>query len=363
MTKDIDRQASKLTGPAWLRDDELPGWDEFVRGHERGLPAHLTGWKRALEGAFPHVTGRVLVLKDGESGQIVAGLPVYVARSWFLGTRLLSVPFASLSDPLVRRSAHWELLAQGILQARDACRARYVQIAAMPGTKLLGRSPFGMRPQRHHYVPLDRPVDGVLARCSRMAVRHPIKKARQSGMKVVSGEDERLVADFHRLFVESRRRVALPAMPVSFFEGLLRHLGSGHAGLFMVYRESEALAGVVTTRMKDRMVLEYSGASGEGRRSGALHLAYWEAIRFAHEQGYLVCSFGRTSPRNTGLLAHKRHWGTVEEELPVFTDHVGGGDGVGSDSSWRARFVRGAIGLMPSWMYRRVGEYCYRHWA
>jgi hypothetical protein len=62
--------------------------------HPLGLVYHLSAWKFVLDDTFPHIRGKFLVLSDAATGEIQAGLPVYAVKSWLLGNRTVSVPFA-----------------------------------------------------------------------------------------------------------------------------------------------------------------------------------------------------------------------------------------------------------------------------
>src|SRR5262245_24793486 len=84
-----------------LAESELSAWDSFVAQHPWGTPGHLVSWKHVLEEAFAHIEGKILVLRDSSTGQLMGGVPVFCVKSWFLGTRLVSVPFFAYADPLV----------------------------------------------------------------------------------------------------------------------------------------------------------------------------------------------------------------------------------------------------------------------
>src|ERR1700733_7670137 len=96
--RDMGRQATGVAeAPAacsaqWLSQDLETEWDAFVFGHPVGSVYHTSAWKRVLEQAFPHIRGRVLVLRRADSDQIQGGLPVYKVSSWLLGNRLVSIP-------------------------------------------------------------------------------------------------------------------------------------------------------------------------------------------------------------------------------------------------------------------------------
>ncbi|HVB58576.1 MAG TPA: hypothetical protein VNE63_19405 [Candidatus Acidoferrales bacterium] len=94
----------------WLQPDEEAAWDDFVSQHPRGLVYHRASWKRAIEQAFPHIRGRFLALRDSSTGAIRAGLPIYTVKSWLLGNRAVSVPFASFCEPLISSVAGFEQL-------------------------------------------------------------------------------------------------------------------------------------------------------------------------------------------------------------------------------------------------------------
>src|SRR5687768_17581734 len=85
----------------WLRSDEMSRWDRFVLDHSQGLIYHSTLWKNALENAFPHVKGHFLAETEPETGKIKSGIALYTVSSWLLGPRLISIPFATLGEPLV----------------------------------------------------------------------------------------------------------------------------------------------------------------------------------------------------------------------------------------------------------------------
>src|ERR1700691_2956737 len=76
----------------WLSQDQEPEWDTFVLRHPLGSVYHTSEWKRVIQQGFRHIRGRFLVLREGEAGRILAGLPIYSVSSWLLGNRLVSIP-------------------------------------------------------------------------------------------------------------------------------------------------------------------------------------------------------------------------------------------------------------------------------
>src|ERR1700691_3462068 len=93
----------------WISPDEYGEWDAFVTRHPLGLVYHLSSWQKVLDSAFEHIRGQFLVLRD-ERGEIQAGLPIYTVKSWLLKDRTVSVPFATMCDPLISSKQDFDLL-------------------------------------------------------------------------------------------------------------------------------------------------------------------------------------------------------------------------------------------------------------
>src|SRR6266545_1140032 len=70
---------------------ETGDWDDFVRASGAGTPFHLTAWRRAVEGSFPH---RPHYLMATRAGAIEGVLPLFEVRGLLGGRSLVSVPYA-----------------------------------------------------------------------------------------------------------------------------------------------------------------------------------------------------------------------------------------------------------------------------
>jgi hypothetical protein len=101
-------------------------WDKFIERHPLGWISHTSGWKNFLERSFKHIRGHHLAVVDGE--EIVAALPIFAVRSWLTGKRLVSVPFATLSDPLLSALEDMGILLDAVLNLSNKIGAKYVEI-------------------------------------------------------------------------------------------------------------------------------------------------------------------------------------------------------------------------------------------
>ncbi len=353
---------------SWLTPDQAGEWDHFVAGHPLGLIYHTSAWQRVLESAFPHIRGRFLVLRN-EEGCIQAGLPIYSVRSWLLKNRTVSIPFATVCDPLVGTREHSELLWPAVLETAHKNHSRRVEIRtfrhdanSLPAQMIAGRT------YMHHYLPLDKPVDKLLHSFHDSCVRRRMKKAVSAGVVTEEAHGEEALRAFYEVMVSTRMRLLLPPMPFTFFEAMYRELVPDLGTLYLSRRDGKVMGGLLVFRYKGMWMSEYSGHV-EDAPPGTDQLLYWHAIQQAKAAGACIFSFGRTSPDNEPLAVYKRRWGTVEEHLtdyfyyPGMIRQMGHAHDLASPRPMPQpvyRLVR-LMHHLPANLQRSIGEFCYRH--
>jgi hypothetical protein len=351
----------------WLSQDQEQEWDNFVLQHPLGSLYHMSDWKRVIEQAFPHIRGRFLVLRKGGSGQIQAGLPVYKVSSWLLGSRLVSVPFATVCNPLVATLAEWDALAPELEIERSRTKSKKLEIRAVLNAGTMPPS-FGSKSLfRHHALPLDRDFDDLCLRFDKQSVRQKAEKARRAGVIIVERSDEWGMVASHLMLAATRRRLSLPPMPYRFFGALQKNLRAEHLKIFLAYQNAKPIACHIVLIFKDQWISEYS-ANADGAISGVNQLLYLETIRQACAQGARKFSYGRTSINSEGLLASKRRWGTIEEKL---TDYVLPQDHGNETQLPQAEsppedsrlytLCKQVIAKAPLPVCKMIGDFCYRH--
>jgi CelD/BcsL family acetyltransferase involved in cellulose biosynthesis len=351
----------------WLSQHQHSEWDTFVQRHASGTVYHTTEWKKALEQAFPHIRGRFLALREKNSGQLLGGLPVYHVRSWLLGRRLVSIPFATVCDPLVTTLEEWNALAPELERECQTTRSKKMEIRAVLTPGHLPSS-FGRRSLfKHHSLPLDIGFEALRLRFDKQSVRQKAEKARKAGVVIEERNDRTAMAISHALLAMTRRRLSLPPMPYRFFEAIHNNLRAEHLKIFLAYQNSQAIACHIVLIFRDQWISEYS-ANADGAISGVNQLLYLETIRQACAQGAQRFSYGRTSTDNEGLLSYKRRWGTVEEKLTDYTLRRTGAPKLqvkGSAASLRDsrlyNVCKQAIARTPMPVCKLIGNFCYRH--
>ena len=346
-------------------DIQLADWDALVARHPRATVYHTSGWMQALQSAFPHIQGHLLGWRSAQTGEMVAGLALYVLSSWLLGNRLVSIPLGTLCDPLVDGP---EMMLELKAQLDYLCRARSIRCVCLKSRhRLLELEAAGFRLLRrrwHHYLPLGENLEQLKRGFSRTNVRQWLQRAERAELTVERCAGPEAIATFYPLFVNTRLRLGLPWPPSSFFEALAAQLGPEKHSVFIVKQAGLPLAAVLTFHFKDTLILEALGEGETARKLGAVQLAYWTATQWAFARGYKFVSFGQTDQENSGLAQHKRAWGCLEEELFEYQYAPSGQKpfvrlpGRAAKSWMRPLFQR-----MPRQIGTAFSRFVYRHWG
>ena len=128
-------------------------WDKFVKAHPFGWITHLSGWKSVLEKSFSHMKGYYFVLLDESKNKIQAALPIFEVRSWITGRRLVSIPYATLCDPLVSTADEMGLLLKMVQKLSEKLKCSHVEVRTMFSSDLIENNDFGKTDFfKYHYL-------------------------------------------------------------------------------------------------------------------------------------------------------------------------------------------------------------------
>lgn len=353
-----------MSSVAFIDPDRDQRWDAFVEAHPDGLIYHLSGWRQVLERSFSHIKGCFPVLLDATTGGIRAGMPIYLVSSPFLGKRLVSIPFATLSDPLATSHEEMQELLSAAINLAKCCRAQRIEIRCHRAIILPTNPRYQIiDPFKHHFLPLDKPVEGLWKRLHRTSVRPLVKRAEKNGLELRAATSSEDLQCFYKLFVGVRKRLGLPPQPFSFFEQLWRVFGpSGKCGIVQAYYKGMPIGSLLVLKFKNRVSAEFIGIEQGYSHLNVSHFLYWQAILQAHAAGYEIFDFGRTSPNNLGLMAFKKHWGTTVTDLPQFWyPPLSAATLQNSNNSLMYHVGRNLLRKSPESLLRLLGELCYRH--
>jgi len=341
-----------------------PRWDAFVERHPFGKIAHTAGWKKALEASFSNVKGYCLALSDQNETGLRAALPLFERRGWVSGRRLISIPHATLCDPLVSSAADLCTLVDAALGLHRQRSVPSLEIRSLEATALLNDDRFS----RHHFlkthsIDLDKSQEELFRSFHRSCVRQRITRAASSGLSLVAGQDESDLRSFFRLFVKTRKRLGFPPQPYRFLSSLWREFGArGTMSLLLAKQQQRILSGLILFKFRDRVSAEFLAWDAGCRDISPNHYLFWEAIKAAREEGYAVFDFGATSPTNSALMEFKKHWGTKLDDIThSYCPGQENDDYESKERSFQYRILRKVCPHMPDTLLIQLGRLFYNY--
>ncbi len=299
----------------------LPGedsrWDSYVSRHPLGTFFHRTGWARATAEHFRHQQFH-LVVEDGR--RWIGVLPLFLAKSPFLGKNLISVPYGVYGGVLADDDR-----AQNALLARAEALGRELGVGYVELRHLEARS--GERPRSPLYVTfrcdLPERAEDVMARIPKKA-RAEVRCARDPAGPAIEGKrresfgikvtPDGSVDELFALFAENKRRLGSPALPKKWFRGLVEEFGQAAVIHRAVAPDGRTLAAVMSFCWKDTVYAYYSGSRTDINDTGVNNWIYCAIMEWAVEQGYRRFDFGR-SRADSGPAKFKKNMGFTAEPL------------------------------------------------
>jgi CelD/BcsL family acetyltransferase involved in cellulose biosynthesis len=340
-----------------------PRWDRFVENHPFGWICHLSGWKQVLETTFNHMQGYYFALLDDAGERIEAGLPVFHVRSRILGDRLVSIPFATLSDPLISTAEQFADLFSAVNDLSATLKAGFIEIRTLHAASLLRDGRLGKTDlYKNHCLDVNEPPERLKGRFRRLCVRN-INRAQAGGVKVREADSDSGIEAFYGLHRLHRKKSGLPLHPLRFFRRLWQVFSPAkRIALLVAEKEKVFLGGLLLLKHGDRISCDYLSTREEYRRLSPASLLYWEGIQMACREGFAVFDFGRTHDRNRNLMEFKARWGTRVEDLSQYYYPHGAAGAVGrQERSAKQRLLQMICRHAPNFAQKAIGEFCYRH--
>lgn len=337
-------------------------WDKFVENHPFGWICHLSDWNQVLEKSFKHMKGHYLALLD--NNEIQSALPFYEVRSWLTGNRLVSIPFATLSDPLISKPDDMKKLFEAALSLSRELKIPRLEIRTLDSHELIQDARLDRHSYyKHHFMHLDAAPEKLKRSFDRTCVRQRISRSMQSNLNLKVADNESDVKSFYRLYLMTRKRLSLPLQPYFFIKMLWETFSPlKRMEILLAKQRDRAIAGVILFKFKDRVSIEFSAHDESYRNVSAIHFLFWEAIKSAYNKGYKILDFGRTSPKNKGLMDFKKRWGTKVVDIPHFYYPKEASQRNGNrESSMSYKAVKKMCNKAPDFVLPYIGSFCYRH--
>lgn len=144
-------------------------------------------------------------------------------------------------------------------------------------------------------------------------VRNRLRKAQKSGIEVVTGNNERFINDFYKVFSKRMKELSFPVYPKSYIEAIIKNFNKNSRIILALYK-GEAIGGMLLISFKNILSFPYAATLTEHNSLCANELIYWEAIRQGADEGFSFFDMGR-SQKGGGTYHFKEKWGAAPVQL------------------------------------------------
>jgi GNAT acetyltransferase-like protein len=328
-----------------------PRWAELIDRDVRATVFHSPGWLLALRHTYAYEP--VVLTTCSPSERLTNGMVFCRIRSWFTGSRLVSLPFSDHCEPLVQGEDPGE-----IANRPDSNQWRYVELRPVQAAPETGRERSAFREAERfwlHRLDLSPTVEEIFHGFHIDCVRRKIRKAEKEHVLYEEGNSAALLDNFYQLLLRTRRRHRLPPQPKAWFQNLSKFLGD-NIKIRVASKDGRPIASILTFSYKNKLMYKYGCSDERYHRLGGIQLLLWRAIQEAKEKNLSEFDLGRCEWENSGLRIFKDRWGATRSPLTYWRYCPGR-----FSSDHDHRFARKILRLCPPRLLQTAGRSFYRH--
>lgn len=331
-------------------------WDDLVASHPSASVFHHKGWLKALAETYGYRPIAVTSTPPGE--QLSDGIVFCEVKSWITGSRLVSLPFADHSAPLMNDAGDSFELAEWI---RTECRQhkwKYIEIRPLSWEMRADFPLVASESYWLHTLDLAPSLDEIFRSLHKNSIQRRIRRAEHEQLSYEKGCSEGLLNDFYRLLMITRRRHQLLPQPRSWFRNLVACM-SPSVEIRLARKDGIPIAAILTLRHRSNVVYKYGCSDGKFHHLAGMPFLFWKLIEESKTAGAEQIDFGRTDLDHDGLIRFKDQFGTTRKRLTYFRYPERK-----RENSVAAAFLpatRGLFSVLPNALSSRAGRLLYRH--
>jgi hypothetical protein len=342
---------------------EFSGWEEIIATFPEHSFFHSSNWARVLKEAYSY---QPLYFTRWQGSALSAFIPVMEIDSFLTGKRGVSIPFTDYCEPLVSNAADFSGLLDEILLYGKREGWKHLELRGGTGyfeqRGFDDRYPGGVTARSkylRHILQIGKQEDELL-RGFNPGTRRNIRKATDSGVRVVISDSKADLDVYYGLHCLTRKLHGLPPQPRRFFDAIYRNVILDGKGFTVLARhQGRNIAGAVYFHSGKKGIYKYGASDRRYQGLRANNLVMWEAIRWLSRNGFEELCFGRTDLDDDGLIRFKRGWGTREQELSYYRYDLR--RSIFIQLSPKKNSGRRRVSGLPIPLLRFLGELLYKH--
>jgi len=331
-------------------------WDELVDRHPQASVFHQRGWLEALIRTYRYEPFALTTTPPGES--LRNGIVLCRIESWLTGARLVSLPFADHCEVLASDLSDYKHFIGWLIAECDRRGYRYVELRSLSVPQAAQNYLRCDRSYCFHELDLTPSVEQLFRSLHRDSIQRRIRRAENAQLSYEQGRSERLVSEFYRLMVMTRRRHYLPPQPRIWFNNLIECMGR-RAELKVVRNNGVAIAAMLTLQHRSCIVYKYGCSDEKFHQLGGMPFLFWRLIKESKASGVERIDLGRSDLDTPGLIAFKDRFGGIRRPLTYYRYAQSSSLSVVGRTGKRA--MKQLFSVLPRDVLPIVGKLLYRH--
>lgn len=286
-------------------DSERDEWQAYLENAQNSTVCHHFLWRSIIEQAYGHHPFYLMARVDSQTRGV---LPLILVKSRLFGRTLSSMAFLDYGGVCAEDGATAEHLLDRAMQLLPTYGADYVELRqCQPVTHTEGvrLDKVGMR------LDLASGIDKVW-RSFPAKVRNQVRKAEKARLRVKIGGAE-LLNDFYSVFAVNMRDLGSPVHSPAFFAAMFAAFGE-RARIILVRDGHTPVGALICLLFKRTASVPWASSLRQWLPKCPNNLAYWEAIKYAANQGCTIFDFGRSSI-GSGTYHFKQQWGAKPVQI------------------------------------------------
>ena len=304
-----------------MKESDHTKYGLFLKNHPDSLFEHSLAVRDLIQKHFKF-TPKYLVAID-DMLKIQGILPLFEAKSFVEGKRLVSIPFfpfgGILADTVEIKK---QLIDAAIKMADDYLFLEIRQRGGLNSeieTSLKDQYPENFAKQTpitDFFIDFHQSLEDTWSNLHPVIRKH-IKKATNNNLKFEIKNDNESLEIYYDLYLNTRKKRGVPAWPKAIFSQALKTTNSKIA---IIYKDDQAIvAGFFHFHGKE-ILYGFSGADYSKLHLRPYFLLVWKMIQYGFKHGYTHIDYGGSSKQlNDGKLTeYKERWCNREEEIPYY---------------------------------------------
>lgn len=287
-------------------------WDDFVRRHPRASLFHSSAWLSALYRTYGYTP--VAYTTSEPTEELQNAIVFCRVESWLTGRRLVSLPFSDHCEPVVDSKEDCILLSAALDRDMEREKWNYLELRPLQPFRLFSSYSHTPIAYAFHQLDLSPDIDVIFQNFHKSSTQRKVRRAERERLAYLEGSSQRLLDDFYRLFIQTRKRHGLAPQGKQWFRNLMDCFGDA-LKIRVALHENQAIAAILTIRHKETLTYKYGCSDTRFNNLGGTHLLFWKAIQDAKTSGLRTLDFGRTNIGQDGLITFKNRWGASQSVL------------------------------------------------